>query len=102
MEGGQLVADILGTQVMENSTKTLTTNMVTVELPPFKTSKSDAEVANFYLDKAIYEYNTMFPAFKASGKWWVRLSGAVYLDLDDFKQVGEILLAITASLDKEA
>lgn len=101
VKGGQVVADILGTQVMENSTKTLTANMVNVELPPFKSSKTDGEIAALYLHKLIYEHNTMAAVYKNNNKWWVRLCGQIYVDLDDFKKTGEALLAITKELDEK-
>jgi hypothetical protein len=102
VKGGQVVADIFGTQVMENSTKTLTANMVNVELPAFKTSKTDAEIASFYLEKLIFEHNTMASVYKNNYKWWVRLCGQIYVDLDDFKTAGEALLAITKEVDESA
>lgn len=87
---------------MENSTGTLTANMVNVELPSFISSKSDGEIAAFYLRKSLYEYNTILHVYKTNKKWWVRLSGQVYLELDDFQKAGEAVLAITRELNKEA
>lgn len=101
VRGGALVAEMLGTQVMENSTKTLTANMVNVEVPAFKTSKSDAEVGAFFLDKSIYKYHTMFPIYKNNGKWWIRLCGQIYIDLDDFKKAGESILNIIKDIEAE-
>jgi hypothetical protein len=93
---------MLGTQVMENSTKTLTANMVNIELPAFVSSKPDSQIPAYYQKKSLYEYSTIFHVYKISNKWWVRLSGQVYLDLDDFKKAGEALLAVTRELNEEA
>jgi hypothetical protein len=101
VKGGALVAELLGTQVMENSTKTLTVNMVNVELPAFTTSKSDGEIAAFFLNKSIYEYHTMLPIYKNNSKWWVRLCGQIYVDLDDFQKAGEAVLAIVKEIDEK-
>lgn len=101
VKGGALVAEMLGTQVMENSTKTLTVSMVNVEVPAFKTSKSDAEVAAFFLNKSVYKYHTMFPIYKNNGKWWIRLCGQIYVDLDDFKKAGESILNIVKDIEAE-
>lgn len=101
VKGGALVAEMLGTRVMENSTKTLTESMVNVELPAIKSSKTDAEIANFYLQKLIYDYNTMASVYKNNNIWWVRLCGQVYVDLDDFKAAGEALLAISKQINQE-
>lgn len=86
---------------MENSTKTLTVNMVNVELPAFTTSKSDGEIAAFFLNKSIYEYHTMLPIYKNNSKWWVRLCGQIYVDLDDFQKAGEAVLAIIKEIDEK-
>ncbi|CAO3610736.1 unnamed protein product [Mucor hiemalis] len=102
VKGGQLVAEMFGTQILENSTGTLTANMVNVELPPFISSKSDGEIAAFYVRKSLYEYNTILHVYKTNKRWWVRLSGQVYLELDDFQKAGEAVLAITRELNKEA
>lgn len=101
VRGGALVAEILGTRVMENSTKTLTANMVNIELPVINSSKTDAEIADFYLKKLIYDYNTMASVYKNNNTWWVRLCGQVYVDLYDFKIAGEALLAISKQINQE-
>ncbi|KAI9245323.1 pyridoxal phosphate-dependent transferase [Sporodiniella umbellata] len=99
VEGGELVAKLLDTQVMENSTKTLTANMVNVELPiPSTVTLSDAEMFSYFMKKSIYEHNTTLVVYKNNGKWWVRLCAQVYLDLEDFKAVGEILLKLLKEL----
>lgn len=101
VQGGELVAKLFGTQVMENSTKTLTANMVNIELPVFTTSKSDAEIAAFFLDKSIYEHHTMLSVYKNNGKWWVRLCGQIYVDLNDFQKAGEAVLAIIKQINEQ-
>lgn len=102
MEGGQLVADMLKTQVMENSTRTLTANMVNIELPPFTSKKPENQIPAYYNRKSLYEHNTILHVYKTNSKWWVRLSGQIYLDLSDFKKAGEAILSITRELDQEA
>ncbi|KAG2206950.1 hypothetical protein INT47_008419 [Mucor saturninus] len=101
VKGGALVAKLLGTQVMENSTKTLTANMVNIELPAFKTSKTDPEIMAFFLNKSIYEKHTMLSIYKNNSKWWVRLCGQIYVDLDDFQKAGEAVLAIIKEIDEQ-
>lgn len=98
VQGGDLVAKIFGTQVMENSTKTLTASMVNIELPAFTTTKSDVEIMQFFLNKSIYDYNTTLSVYRNNNKWWVRLSGQIYLELDDFEKAAEIILAIIKEL----
>lgn len=86
---------------MENSTKTLTVNMVNVELPAFKSSKSNAEISAYFLKQSIYKYNTMLPIYRNNNKWWVRLCGQIYVDLDDFKKAGEAILNIAKDISDE-
>ncbi|PHZ11356.1 PLP-dependent transferase [Rhizopus microsporus ATCC 52813] len=100
VQGGELVANMLGTQVMENSTKTLTASMVNVELPIKNTTKTDQEITSFFMKKSIYEYNTIIVVYKNNSKWWARLCGQIYIDLDDFKAAGEIILKIIKELEQ--
>ncbi|CAO3622358.1 unnamed protein product [Cunninghamella blakesleeana] len=98
VRGGALVAEILGTQVLENDDKTLTACMVNVELP-LKTTLADNEIGKTIVRKLIYEHNTMASPFKNNGKWWIRLCGQVYLELDDFKKGGEAILKVCQDLN---
>ncbi|KAI8982537.1 pyridoxal phosphate-dependent transferase [Pilobolus umbonatus] len=101
VKGGELVAKILNTRVMENSTKTLTLGMVNVELPIPPTSKSDSEISNHFMQRSLYGYNTMFVTYKHNNVWWVRLCGQIYLDLDDFEKSAYSLLAIIKELEEK-
>ncbi|OBZ89186.1 hypothetical protein A0J61_02767 [Choanephora cucurbitarum] len=101
VKGGELVAKKLGTSVMENSTKTLTANMVNIELPHFKTSKSDSEVQAFFMKNSIYEHHTVFPVYKNNNKWWVRLCGQIYVDLDDFDYAADALTALINEISED-
>ncbi|KAI8641624.1 pyridoxal phosphate-dependent transferase [Parasitella parasitica] len=101
VEGGAFVAKMLGTQVLENSTNTLTASMVNVELPPFTTTLPDSEVGAFIMKKLIYEHHTMAATYKNNGKWYTRFCGQVYIDLDDFEHAGKALLVILEELNKQ-
>ncbi|CDH50589.1 aminotransferase family protein [Lichtheimia corymbifera JMRC:FSU:9682] len=100
VKGGALVAELLGTSVMENPEGTLTASMVNVELPLKESKYSDGETERLFIEKIIYEHNCMAPAFKHNGKWWVRLSGQVYNDLDDFKYGAKVIQQICNELQK--
>ncbi|KAI8092948.1 pyridoxal phosphate-dependent transferase [Halteromyces radiatus] len=100
IRGGALVADILGTQVMENDDQTLTVAMANVELPIKEDiNLSDTEISSTIVKKLIYEHNTMATPYKNNGKWWIRLCAQVYLELDDFKKGGEAILQICQELN---
>ncbi|ORZ12646.1 pyridoxal phosphate-dependent transferase [Absidia repens] len=100
VQGGALVADILGTQVMENDDRTLTASMVNVELPLKKDiALSSSDIAATIIKKLVYEHHTMASPYYNNGKWWVRLCAQVYLDLDDFKTGGEALKTVCQELN---
>ncbi len=100
VEGGKLVANMLGTQVMENSTKTLTASMVNIELPiPSTVKLSDYEITRFFMKKSIFEHNSILNVYKNNNKWWVRLCSQIYLELDDFRLAGEIIIKLLKELE---
>ncbi|TPX10292.1 uncharacterized protein E0L32_008697 [Thyridium curvatum] len=104
-EGGRRVAEILGTEVMDNSTGTLTNcAMVNVALPlyigegPAGAAVVEAERAfgatQWMLNKCMSEYNTFIVLYAYRGRWWCRLSAQVFLDMDDFEFAGRTLLEL--------
>ena len=107
-QGGEQVARALGTEVMDNSTRTLTNcAMVNVRLPLNATQHSSSEEAavvagDFQLDEAVAvsewmmrtlvdDYRTFIVVYQHAQNMWVRLSSQVYLDLEDFEWAGRIL-----------
>ncbi|KAJ4392798.1 Glycosylphosphatidylinositol (GPI)-anchored cell wall endoglucanase [Neurospora sp. IMI 360204] len=115
-EGGQKVAEILGTRVLENSKGTLVRcAMVNVALPLVTgddpkasvklTEKEEKEVEGMYeipqeeASKAFNwmykvlqgEYNTFVPIMFYRRRFWVRLSAQVYLEESDFEWAGKTL-----------
>ena len=105
-DGGQLIANLLGTETMptsrEGSNQCCLTN---VRLPLlFSRQESLAVDANDTLDAsngenvvtwlqecAMCEYNTWVPAKFYGGAVWVRLSAQIYLELKDFEWAGGVL-----------
>ena len=99
-EGGQIVADILGTFTMDNRTHTITDCCFTNVLLPLKfPTNATSEVADFTKEEAeavqkwlnitaVREFDTYLQIALYGGAMWVRLSGQVYLELADFEWVG--------------
>jgi len=100
--GAQIVADILGTSIMQpddSSPANREIAMVNVLLPfggddhgGSKMAKEDVVVMYEWFERTcITKYDTYVPIFLHAGKWWVRLSGQVYLEKEDFEWLGKVL-----------
>lgn len=110
-EGGKKVAEMLGTEVMDNKTGTLTNcGMVNVALPMVIVDDAEVGKAEFdyrgylkvprkaafpltqwMLETMMSDYHTFIALFVHQGCWWARLSAQVYLDMDDFEWTGKTL-----------
>ncbi|KAJ5550304.1 Pyridoxal phosphate-dependent transferase major region subdomain 1 [Penicillium sp. DV-2018c] len=111
--GGQRVADILGTRILDNAAHTLTDCcMVNVLLPITKpTSGEDSlvrgldasptTVTEWMQQTMINSYRTFMPVFPFQGSWWVRLSGQIYLEASDFEWAGWTLKELCGILQEE-
>ncbi|ORX62153.1 PLP-dependent transferase [Hesseltinella vesiculosa] len=101
IEGGHAVAEILGTEVLENEDKSLTACMSNVRLPFNPSSQvSESDMTNMIIDKLLYEENCMAAPYYHHGQWFARLSAQIYTGLDDFKYVGHALLKVCKSLEQ--
>jgi hypothetical protein len=100
-QGGKRVAEILGTYVMDNRTKTLSQCAFSnVKLPlEFKrdgeaeeihhfSPKDEAKIRQWINSTALNEFDTYPQIFFHAGAMWVRLSGQIYLGFKDFEWLG--------------
>lgn len=95
-EGGARAAEILGTEVIDNKTKTLTNNaMVNIWLP---VAAAEVQADSLQWTQAILvnEYKTFIALGCHEGRWFARLSAQVYLDMEDFEWAGKALKEVTA------
>lgn len=112
-DGGKVVAKILGTEVLDNATGTLTDCcLVNVLLPltasPTKISgkttvdpKHTTTLINWIQEAVRDDYNSFLPVYYFQDQWWTRLSGQVYLDISDFEWAGNVLKEICERVGKE-
>ncbi|KAI5456995.1 pyridoxal phosphate-dependent transferase [Mariannaea sp. PMI_226] len=115
-KGSELVAKALGTEYMENSTGTMRNcGMSNVALPVWvgtkgtKGKEGDAVVPAEEADKAfqwilttmIEDYKTFLSLFIHDGRYWVRISAQVYLDLDDYKWAADMLKKVCERVGKK-
>jgi hercynylcysteine S-oxide lyase len=105
-EGGKVVAKMLGTIILDNSTSTLTDCCLVNVLLPLEINASKVSgkncfdpgngmlVAQWIQETLIEDFKTFIPIYFFQGNWWARLSGQIYLELADFEWAGIILKTI--------
>jgi selenocysteine lyase/cysteine desulfurase len=112
-KGGQRVAEILGTKVLDNVSNSLTLCcMVNILLPLRKpTSGYDSLVrttgaptiitVTYWMQQTmIGRFKTLMPVFPFQDSWWARLSGQIYLEESDFEWAGWTLKNLCMMLRK--
>lgn len=112
--GAQIIAGMLGTEVLDNNGRTLTKcALQNIRLPIGIRSREryispkerEGKVETVLVDdhkKALLthylqrvmsqEFNTFIPVILYRGNWYARVSGQVYLDEEDFRFGGRVLL----------
>lgn len=93
-KGGQLVADILGTEVLDNKDAALgNCAMTNVRLPvsPEKCSDKLADLLNMVMNR---KYNIAVNIYYYHQALWVRLSAQIYLEMQHFEAAGKALLGV--------
>lgn len=98
-EGGAKIAEILGTEIMENGEKSLARCALTnVKLPlvigdgPGEILQKDTiRVAIWMTEMLAKTHDVYLPAFIHADAFWVRLSGQIYLELEDCIRGARIL-----------
>lgn len=114
-DGGRRVAEILGTTILDNKSHSLTDCCMVNVLLPLSLDNSGGDnvvivedrpgakeaVTDFILHTLIDEYSTFMPVFFFQGAWWTRLSGQIYLDMDDFEEAGRTLKEVCERVGRE-
>ena len=114
-EGGNKAATILGTKILDNEAQSMTRcSMVNVALPLAVEGAEGAELAdlpkippdevqevsNWILTTLVDEYKTFVALYIYGGRWWMRLSAQVYLEVDDFEFAGRTLKEVCERVAK--
>ncbi|GAP86944.1 putative isopenicillin N epimerase [Rosellinia necatrix] len=93
-EGGKRVAAILGTEVLDNKSRTLSKCAMTNIVLPLDASAASVETQDWMMRTMVKEYKTFVAMIIHGGRLWARLSAQVYLDMDDFEWTGRMLLEL--------
>ncbi|KAH8155204.1 uncharacterized protein LAJ45_00213 [Morchella importuna] len=102
--GAQLIAQRLGTEVMERDRESCLWN---VRLPLVVAGARAARegegvveeekavrVRDWAMDVVNREFNSAVPLMVYGGEWWARVSGQVYLEMSDFEVIAGVLKAM--------
>ncbi|KAH0276863.1 PLP-dependent transferase, partial [Aureobasidium melanogenum] len=90
-KGGQLVADILGTEVLDNEELTLGDCAMTNVRLPVSSGKCSEKVADCLNRTMNRRYNVAVNVYYYRQALWVRLSAQIYLELQHFEAAGRVL-----------
>lgn len=91
-KGGQIVADMLGTEILDNEEKTLTKcALVNIRLPLEAQAFDAGKTVAWVQETLIKEFETFLPIYLFQGTLYTRLSAQVWLEESDFVWAGERL-----------
>ncbi|KAI0899204.1 PLP-dependent transferase [Annulohypoxylon nitens] len=112
-EGGELMAALLGTEVLENKTGTLRDcSFTNVRLPLEVTENAEERhmgkvpvteakaVADWITIKSVEEFDTFIATRYYAGAFWIRISSQIYLDRADFEWAANVLLDLCSRVRK--
>lgn len=126
-EGGKKAAEVLGTEVLENRSGSMTKCSMTNVALPLKfvataTARGGggtagvsggsgdqeleipvedvADAQEWIMRVLISDYNTYVVVYTYNNRFWVRISAQVYLDIGDFEWAGQILLELSKRVAK--
>ncbi|KAL8665730.1 MAG: hypothetical protein Q9202_002040 [Teloschistes flavicans] len=106
--GGKKAADIFRTEVMENADRTLSQCCMTnVRLPltlgdgEGQVKKAEAFQAVGWMAKTLVNQHDLFaPPYFHGGSFWVRFSGQIYVEVDDFVKAAHVLKELCERVQK--
>ncbi|CAE7095508.1 unnamed protein product [Rhizoctonia solani] len=98
VSGGEKLAEILKTKVMETEGRELTVNMVNVQLPldaPAGIPVNElARIFHLINDRLLDEHNIYAPIYIHGNQWWTRCSAQIWNEESDFIHLGRAFVEI--------
>ncbi|TRM58813.1 pyridoxal phosphate-dependent transferase [Schizophyllum amplum] len=105
MEGGKRMAEILQVEMMYPGDPGTECSMVNLALPlpPFPDDPADirAKIQTRYQRKLLFERKMGAAHFFHNGRWWVRVSAQVWLEMEDFEKLAKGISEVCAELIDE-
>lgn len=101
LEGGQLMAKILGTNVLTPDDHQVA-NMVNVRLPFKDLSNPKLTSSSYLMNLQMDKYGIFTPSFRHGDHFYMRLSAQIYLELSDFVRLGNIWKEIVDDINAES
>jgi len=98
VEGGALVARVLGTVVLQ--TEDQIGNMVDVELPIHEPNDPQLDRA-FWDDTLLNRFNIYVAPHIHNERFWIRLSAQIYNDLADFEKAAQVFTVICEEINQK-
>ncbi|KAI1349446.1 pyridoxal phosphate-dependent transferase [Xylaria sp. FL0043] len=93
-EGGRIVARILGTEVLDNESQSLSRCAMTNVALPIDVNIATITTQHWMMRTMVEGYKTFIALIIHAGQLWARLSAQVYLDVEDFEWAGQTLLEL--------
>ena len=109
-QAGELISEKWNTSILENESETLTSAMVTVEVPleklgiTFEEFRDDFDGITQESSRImVYEYNTLVPFAIHNDKVYARFSAQIYNDLSDYDYASEKFIdALKCLINRES
>ena len=115
-QGGELMAMLMGTEVLKGKTSTQNECCSTNVRLPLHVNKDESEasaqagrrirprdaqtVAYWITERTVSEFDTYLAVRYYNGAFWARLSGQIYLDRSDFAWAAGVLLELSARAER--
>jgi len=102
LEGGKRLAQILGTEIIDEAQGfDFTLNMVNVAIPFPPTISSDFAIEMAFRRKLLIKKKTYPAFFYHNGKWWTRCSAQIWSQVEDFEFLGKVILEACKEIVEE-
>ncbi|KAL0581648.1 hypothetical protein V5O48_000349 [Marasmius crinis-equi] len=102
IEGGKKLAETMGTKLLDDTDNhEFTLNMTNVALPLSSEVAFTSEVDMMFKTKMLLGKKTFAAHWIHNGEWFIRASAQIWLEVEDFVNLGKAYLDVCAEIEKE-